>query len=267
MGDLLLAAGLAPQFLGQAPQPFSDAAGDEGAAAAGVEGLGVRPDVAEQLLDVGIGQLGQRNDAARPEAAVAAAGLGVEPVPDVEAVADVADDQEGRGRGLQGQGHGIAGALGEGQLKPGVIGGAGMVPTRGGLLHQPRQPGRVDAGLLPFPPTATDAGFALGPQFVRRALGFQDEAPGLVEIHVVLGELAFRRVVRDPPFEAVPGGGAGGLRRGQVQYLDQLGEEELHVAAFRAAGGLPAGDEGRDGQGHGTHLGMTLWSGDVSGLG
>jgi hypothetical protein len=110
-----------------------DVAGDLGGDFRGIERMGIEPDAAEALADFRAVEVRQ-GDAVRDgigEAFVLAAGageLGVE----VDGVADIADDEEGRAALIGGQGGDVAAALVVGAFK-GFVEGEGAAFAVAGL--------------------------------------------------------------------------------------------------------------------------------------
>jgi hypothetical protein len=96
-GDDLGIVPVALERLGEAGEPVGDVAGDLGGFFRRIERMGIGPDEAEALADLGTPQVGEGDAivARIGETLVVAAGAG-ELGKEVDAVADVADDEEGR---------------------------------------------------------------------------------------------------------------------------------------------------------------------------
>ena len=173
------------------------------------------------------------------EALVMAAGageLGVE----IDAVADVANDEKRRAALGDGERGDVAAALVEGAFEGAVEGGGAAlaVATFGGERGR-----RQDV-------SATFGGDAL--------FGFADEVAGFVEVDVVgdggaVGVHAGDGAVED--VEVFRGIGRGGIGAGDADDVAEFGEEHLVIGALGGTGVFPAGDEGVDllgrGGGHG----------------
>ena len=204
-----------------------------------VEGMGIGPDAAEALADFRAVEIGQGDAVGNGigEALVLPAGageLGVE----VDGVADIADDEEGRA------------ALGGGEsgdVFPGLVEGAGedLVEGSGAAFAVAGFLGSSRGGRNEVEEGAGFGGFEVGALF-----GFEDEAAGLVEIQVTGSGRTVGFLVGDGAFEDVAVFGVvrpGGFRVRDVEdVIAKLREEETVVGFLGAAGLFPTGDEGGD---------------------
>ena len=243
-GDFGVVAVLVEGF-GEFREGFGHLTGDGGGVFGGIEGMGISPDAAEAVADFRAVEI-REGDAVEDgigEAFVLPAGageLGVE----VDGVADIADDEEGRTALGGGEGGDIFPGLVVGAGEDFVEGGGAAFAVAGFLGGGACGPGggdEVEEG-------AGFGGFEEGALF-----GFKDEAAGFVEIEVAAGGGAVGFLVGDGAFEdvAVFGVvGAGGFRVRDVEDLTaEFREEEGVVGFFGAAGFFPTGDEGSDGFG------------------
>jgi hypothetical protein len=217
------------QRAGELGEQFRDLARDADALAGRVEGVRLGPDAPEALLYFRLRQVGQvyaEAFAVRELRVVlpGAAEVGV----DVEAEADVADDDKGRPAFLGGEVAGVALGLAL-SLEHGLRPGGGAADRSAALVHRVEAEQDLRAR-------------------VAALLGFQDEAAALVEVNPTVGGGAVRLVAGDAALVSViPAGAAGGLRRGQVKGGAELVEEAGVVGAFRLFGAVPARDECIDG--------------------
>jgi hypothetical protein len=230
-----------------------DVAGDLGGDFRGIERMGIEPDAAEALADFRAVEVRQ-GDAVRDgigEAFVLAAGageLGVE----VDAVADVANDEERRAAFIGGQGGDVA---------------APWWKARSRALSKARVP-RLPWPVLVAVGLASSSGEGVDGEAL---LGFVDEAPGFVEVDVIGGGGAVRVDAGDGAVEDVAvlrGIGRGGVGARDADDVAEFGEEHLVVRPLGGTGGFPAGDEGGDllggGFGHGVGSGKREWIPTVS---
>jgi hypothetical protein len=144
---------------------------------------------------------------------------------ELEDVAHVAHDEEGRRVLLAGQGAGVAFGLAA----------------------------RLEHGVVPLGGAADGAGFA-GGGFVAEGefglvgglvvlLGFEDEAALFIEINAAGFSLPEEFYCAFEDVGIAFGVRAGRFRRGQVERGAKLGQEERIVGAFRAVLAFPAGDK------------------------
>ena len=215
------------QHHGQLGQQCSDLARDLHPAARRVERVGISPDGAEALAQRRVTQVGQVDaEAGRVgELAVVLAQAGEVRI-EVEAEADVADDQEGRVAFRRRHVPCVAFGLTAGAQH--VLGPAAGVADGGAPVRLAAEQrglgGRV--GLL----------------------GFQDEAATLVEVDEARAEPAVRLRMGNAAFESVWPEVAG--LPGWARYAEQIAQfqqERRRVGSFGPAGRIPADDERLDG--------------------
>lgn len=157
------------------------------------------------------------------EADVGAAGAGELGI-QLEAVADIADDNEGRATLAGGEVLHIAAGL--------VIGALQREVPCGGAAFAVTEFGRI-------------GGF-------HALLGFEDEGAAAVEVYAPGGDGAVGPGTVDAALEDVGILGVvrlGGIGPREVEEVAEFEEEELGIGALGSAGVFPAGDEGLDGGG------------------
>ncbi len=221
------------QRLGEAAEFPGDLAGDAGGAAGGIERERIGPDEPEGLADVGLGEVGEE-DAVRGrvrEVDVGAAGAGEFRV-ELDGVADIDDEEEGRPAFARREGTGVLLGLAVG-LEHGVIPRGGAAD--GGPFLRALGFGLGDGGERPGVLLLLDA-----------LLGLEDEAAALVEIDAAGAGGAVLMMKGDAALEDVGVGGIVGLRGVRLRDAEEraeLGEEEGVVGALGGSGFLPARDE------------------------
>ena len=221
------------QRSGEAAEAPRDIAGDAGAAARGVERLRIGPREAEGLAHVGVRQPGEQDAVAlrvgeRDVGAAGAGELGVE----LDAVADIHDDEQRRAALAGGQRAGVLLGLPTGLEH-------GFIPRRAAALG-----GAFLRGLgLRFGGVGEHFG---GLAFLDPLLGFQDVAAALVEVDAPGARGAVRVIEGDAALEDVSVVGVVGPGRiwsRDAEEVAELGEEELVVCALRSPRGAPTGNE------------------------
>lgn len=235
-GDLrLVAAGL--EALRQLGEVSGDLAGDIGADLGGIERGGLRPDEAQALPHVLAGEVFERDAEAAwiGEREVGLARLGEVRI-DLDAVADIADEDEGRVRLLGGEGAHITLGLAFG-ADHGIAPSAG-VAHRAGFLGCGGDGSGLHGGGLQGAQL-----FATGGELLR----LEDEVPAPVEVDEVRAAAAGDF---DGVFEAVAVGMAV-RRRGHAEQMREAEEEGLGIGAFIGLRPRPVVDEGfrRGGEG------------------
>lgn len=223
-----------------AGEAVGDVAGDLGGFFGGIEGMGIGPDEAEAIADLGPPQIGEGDAVAARigEALVMAAGAGELGVK-VEGVADVADDEEGRAAVLAGQGGDVAAGLVVGPLERPVEGGATAFAVAG-----------FDGGLR----AGQSVGIGIDRRITRALFGLEHEMPAPVEIDEAAAAGAIGGDAGDGALEDIAVFrriGRGGIGPRHVEEVAELAEEEGVIGPLGGAGGLPAGDEQVDGVRHG----------------
>ena len=210
---------------------LGEGAGDGGGAPRGVERERIRPHLPQRGADALVAQVVEEDTVARlvGERDVVLA-LPREVGVQVDAVADVHHEQEGRPAVGVGEGAGVAEGLVLGPRHGALPGAAPAVGVPVGA------DGLVDAERLGLG----------GRRLVAALLGFQHEAALLVQVdEAALAVLA--GAVVHPPLEDVIVGrrvGPGRIGTGHAEHVTQLAEEELVVGSLGRAGTAPALDEG-----------------------
>ena len=198
--------------LGDAGEADGDFARGAGGAAGRVEAVRVLPDGLEAGADFRLAEVVEPDAVAARigEGRVAAAGAGEFGV-ELDDVADIEDDEEGRPAFIGGQVAGVVFGLATG-AQQGVV---------------------------------EPAGFGAGADF----LGFADEAAASVAVDEAVAGAAVAVMKDDAALEdvgVVAGVFVGGLGWGDFQQGAEVGDEELVIGALGAAGRPPAGEEGVD---------------------
>ncbi len=213
-----------------------DFAGDFGADFRRVERERVEPDAAETLADGGVAEIIEAEaEAARIGISlVGAASLGEVGI-DLDAVADIDDEEEGRGRFVGGEVAGVALGLAFG-APHGVVPCRAVADGAGFLLSLDLgaggDGGEREIGLLGF----------------RRdeLLRLQHEAAAAVEIEAAIGGEAGAGGDLHRELEGIAAGVAI-LGARDAEEIGQLGEEELGIGALAGRGHGPTGEEGFEG--------------------
>ena len=233
-GDVVRRVARSLQRLGDGGEPLRDGAGHARRVTRGVEGGRVLPDRPQAGPDLGLAELVEVDAEAAPVGELVI-DLPVAPEVrvDLETVADIADDEEGRRLVVHGQQRHVGFRLLAGvdhQDVPGPVGTAAPLARR---RHdrQGELPDDLVAGALQ-----------------SRLLGFQDEATPLVEVDPGMADEAVAVALAQRALEDVVvarGPGLGGIRSRQAEHVAEFDQEEPVVGAFLAAlPALPAPDEG-----------------------
>lgn len=221
------------QQLGEAAELLGDLAGDAGGAAGGIERERIGPDELEGFADDGLREVGEEDAVGGRvrEVDVGAAGAGEFRV-ELDGVADIDDEEEGRPAFARREGAGVLLSLAVG-LEHGVIprgGAADGGPFLRALFFGLRHRGERGGFLL----------------LLDALLGLEDEAAALVEIDAAGAGGAVLMMKGDAALEdvgVVGVVGVRGVRARDAEEIAQLGEKEGVVGALGGAGALPASDE------------------------